>query len=376
MKVFNLTLSFLLLINNLIAQSSTAQIYDVSKLPDLLTLAKTDSIQKIERLAALKSHQIINNYRHKNKLDTIGWDEGLWLTSRNHNIWMATNSLLTHTEQKNTKNFLGARPGDRYDYTTLKKGKCNWSAENALYNYNKEGNTINEIATGIAAYSFNQWKISPGHNSNMLGKNHKVHGVAFSLMDSIVVWGTDLFSSTVDGQFNIQEINVVLNTKIPEKKVTPIEKNLKLDIQKIEHELLNKLYLTYNKNELVKKNKAMEKASINHSVYMSDIKKLTHDEIKTRRNFYGINAEKRMIKATHGFYFLSKRKTKLKESITIIEADAKKLDLEKLAIDIQTKLETDQNESYNKVQLGYGVVLKRNKNNLKFYITRIVGYRT
>lgn len=381
MRAINLKLCLGVVVCAALYQNLNAQICRTSKIPELLSLTKTDSIQKIERLAAIKFHKIINNYRRKNKLDTIGWDEGLWLTCRNHNIWMATNSELSHTERKNTKCFLGVEPSDRYKYTTSQKGTCQWSGENALYNYDKKGKTISEIASNIAINSFEQWKNSPGHNSNMLGKNHKVHGVAFCLIDNSKVWGTDLFSSTIDGQFNnmgnikVEESPIVLNPKIPEQNVIPIEKKIKIDVHKLEDELLNKLYATYNNKEngLIKKNRAMEKASINHSEYMSSVKQLTHNEIKTKRNFYGENKEKRMIRATHGIYLLSKRKTKITESIAMIETNAKNLDIEKIALDIQTKLDLEQKAGFSKIQLGYGVILKRNKNNLTFYVTRIIG---
>ena len=57
----------------------------------------------------------------------------------------------------------------------------------------------------------------------------------------------------------------------------------------------------------------------------------------------------------------------------MIETNAKNLDLEKLSLDIQTKLDSEQKVSINKGKLGYGIILKRNKNHLKFYVTRIVS---
>ena len=40
---------------------------------------------------------------------------------------------------------------------------------------------INDIASNMASIAFEQWKHSPGHNKNMLGKRHQVHGLAFYL---------------------------------------------------------------------------------------------------------------------------------------------------------------------------------------------------
>ena len=111
MKVLVSTLFFLVNLFVVFSQNSTTKICNVSSINDLLNSSKNDSIQKIERLAALKFHILINNYRLKNGLDTIGWDEGLWLTCRNHNVWMASNSDLTHKQLKNTKFFIGEENG-------------------------------------------------------------------------------------------------------------------------------------------------------------------------------------------------------------------------------------------------------------------------
>jgi hypothetical protein len=182
----------------------------------------------------------------------------------------------------------------------------------------------------------------------MLGKSHKVHGVAFLLKSyskeyypNTIVWGTDLFSSNQDGQFN-HSLSPVNPSNLTFFKSNILRKsNVKLNLRKLEEELLQKLYSSYSdkKNELIEINKAMEKASLNHSVYMSTVKQLTHNEVKTKRNFYGQNAKQRMIKATYGLFYLSKNKSKLIESIAVIESDIKTLDVEKLVDEIQSKLD-------------------------------------
>ena len=139
--------------------------------------------------------------------------------------------------------------------------------------------------------------------------------------------------------------------------------------------MLQKLYSSYCDKipGLIEINKAMEKASLNHSVYMSTVKQLTHNEVKTKRNFYGQNAKQRMIKATYGLFYLSKNKSKLIESIALIESDIKTLDIEKLVDEIQTKLDLDKKTSSNNSKMGYGIILKQNKNSLNIYATRILG---
>jgi uncharacterized protein YkwD len=184
-----------------IANSLNAQISKASKLKTLLNSAKYDRKQKIERIAALKFHKLINDYRKQNNLGELKWDESLWLTCRNHDIWMNANGELAHDQKKGTEQFSGEGPGDRYRYVTSGKGKCYWSGENTLYNNQSGGHAINEIAANIAKCAFEQWKDSPPHNLNMLGPNHRAHGVAFYLGAYGRVYGTDLFVSGTDDKY-------------------------------------------------------------------------------------------------------------------------------------------------------------------------------
>ncbi len=185
--------SLVFLIVILLHQPLIAQVFQVNKLTAVINQCTKDSVQKTERLAALKFHTLINEYRKKNKIDTLVWDDVLWLAARNHSVWMGTNGELSHSEKEGTKNFTGTDPGDRYYYAS-NHNSDNWSGENALYNWNDDGATMEIISDEMAKGSFLQWKNSPGHDANMRAKGSRSHAVAFYLEPQGAVWATDLFS--------------------------------------------------------------------------------------------------------------------------------------------------------------------------------------
>jgi hypothetical protein len=158
---------------------------------------------------------------------------------------MGANNVLSHDEKSGTNFFTGTEPGDRYKFTTNDKGKSQWSGENALYNYTKSGKNINEIGSNMASIAFEQWKHSPGHNKNMLGKRHQVHGLAFYLNKDGRVYATDLFASNIDKSHNnstIENTPIVIEvntlTPIPTKTI----KRVRIDVNKIKTDLVNRLY--------------------------------------------------------------------------------------------------------------------------------------
>ncbi len=52
-----------------------AQVSDASRLVKILQKSETDSIAKIERSAALKFHQLINDYRLESGEGQLIWDD-------------------------------------------------------------------------------------------------------------------------------------------------------------------------------------------------------------------------------------------------------------------------------------------------------------
>ncbi len=176
------------------ASTLFSQTFTYQDVNQLIAKSEKDSVAYIERLAALEFHKLINEYRKENDLNEIKWNETLWVATINHNTWMDKANNLTHHQKPNTKYFTGDSPGDRLDFAAGGNSDINWSGENALYNYSSYGDSKEGIAKNIAQRSFEQWKASPGHNQNMLGKGHGSHGVAFHISNDRV-WGTDLFSS-------------------------------------------------------------------------------------------------------------------------------------------------------------------------------------
>lgn len=363
-----------------------AQVADATKLSSILLSAKKDSAQKIERLAALKFHKLINAYRISSSVDSLRWDDTLWLASRNHSNWMKTNNELSHGETSGTTNFTGSGPGARYDYASKGKGMCSWSGENALYNYNDAGQTIEEIATTIAEYSLSQWQHSPGHNANMLAKGSRVHGVAFILGNDGRVWATDLFAYRYYSDYTpmaakTQEKNPVAtvakttssNTSNASKLPSASSKFVKLDLSKTSTDITAALYK--KSAEFGGRNATMEKAAMHHAEYMANTKQLTHEERKKRRHYSGTDVNKRMMKASSGKYFFAKHRWNVHESIAVVEADAASMDIPALVTEITNKLGAECESGIDDTRSGYGVVIKRVKNRLTIYVVKVSAER-
>jgi uncharacterized protein YkwD len=335
-------------------------------------------------MAALEFHKLLNAYRTEYGKEPLQWNETLWLTSRNHNIWMDANGKLSHHQKENTKYFSGHGPGERYAYASGGNAEQSWSGENALYNHSAYGNTAAEIAGNIAEVSFKQWKDSPGHNSNMLDSKHKLHGTAF-LIAKDRVWGTDLFArchncpdpSQIDKNFHIagnprqddvQGVNV-FNSQVREQKATAAAQNnteikqtrpVKINVQKSSMSLTQRAYTGIYGG--LKRNKALETAAEKHALYLLNAKKISSVQQKNSGYFYGETPLKRVMKASGGLFFFSRGKKNLKESIAVVELDAENYSEEHAIREIKKSL----GEHVNGAKMaGVSVQMRKKKNQLK-----------
>lgn len=182
---------FALLISLLISNYTFSQVYKSTDLNRLNSIHARDSVYILEYQTAKKFHELLNQYRNKKGLTELSWSDDLWLTGRNHNLWMMVNQKLSHQENNISKNFTGKGPGDRLKYVA--KDKCTWTGENCLYNYAyDEKLSVQDNAIQIAKESLEQWKTSSGHNKNMLGE-HESQATSFIIDKRGVVWATTLF---------------------------------------------------------------------------------------------------------------------------------------------------------------------------------------
>ena len=371
MKTLNVLLFALLISSGLMAQ-----IFQTSQLSAVIKKCNTDSVQKTERLAALKFHKLINQYRKENKIDTLAWDDELWLTSRNHNIWMGENGKLSHTQNEDTKYFTGNGPGDRYNYTTANKGGSSWSGENALYNWNDNGSSIEEISESMANTAFKQWKYSPGHDENMRAPQSHSHGTAFFLEPDGPVWATDLFSyKKFDDNFPLAKADLA---SLEKEAAKADSKNVKIKTQSVKkirirdaQQLSANLLSIQEQSSEVKTGKAIKKAAQSHAYYIACSKKLTHEEKKNKPGYYGATEKQRILKASFGWYLFQQRKTPVSESIALIELTEIPADLSALASDVIIELNEEKQMQGTPVSSAYGVSFKQVKNTLNIYVVRV-----
>lgn len=195
-------------------KNNSDKLYKEKDLFWLLNLQETDSKLKLERLTAYYFHQIINSYRLKLKLNTLYWEDQLWLSARNHNAYMAQQSKLTHRQRRGNPLFSGVMPQDRLNYI-LFKNEGSPLAENCVYFYYEmidfdkvTEDEISKAAYYIANKAFNKWRYSMGHYENMKNKRYSFHGTSF-LLSNGKVFATTNFADEVETSLN-EEIGFTL----------------------------------------------------------------------------------------------------------------------------------------------------------------------
>lgn len=379
-------LAFLFLL--VMAATATAQVFTGAQLNLALKECKNDSVKEIERLAALKFHRLINEYRKKNNIDTLTWNDTLWLAARNHCAWMSQNNKISHGQIENTLLFTGKNPGERYDFVTMRKTALSWSGENALYNYSGTGTTIEKISETMAEAAFNQWKNSPGHDQNMRAPHSKYHGTAFLAEPRGRVWATDLFardrydwiakrnenqnpSMALAKKFEQTEKPSVQSGKrnVPEKEKT--KKLSVFQIQKLQEGILMELEKICG----TQTSKSMKKAASKHAEYMAFNKKVTHKQNKKHPAYFGSTVEKRMLKASYGLYIFKARKMPVRESITLLEVPNQNPDAKNLAGKLNSSFHSSCKQNGTVVKSGVGLCIKQTKSQLKIYAVKVEGLR-
>ncbi len=184
-------------------------IYQEAELIHLSRDLKKDTVMMLELMASYHFHQLINKYRTSKRKKTIYWDFKLWLAARNHSVFMLHNpSEFSHRESRSKPYFTGKSPGNRIDYVihqTMKQEDFTGYAENiAVAGVGGIGgpdlNGFKDVsmqdlivmAKDAAEDMFDLWKHSPGHNENMLRRDHLAHGTSI-VFGKISKYATSVF---------------------------------------------------------------------------------------------------------------------------------------------------------------------------------------
>jgi uncharacterized protein YkwD len=164
------------------------------------TLAQVEQVYSIsegEEKIGTYFHELLNAYRVKKKKKSVAWSTTLQKAASNHTQWMIDAKKLSHTEVKTRPSFTGKTHGERIRYVNQGKGSVS-SAENIQYFTFTLKNTeaiMEAEAKQIAQIAFEEWRISKGHNENMLSDN-LFHGVSF-VYSKGYIWSTSVFSGSL-----------------------------------------------------------------------------------------------------------------------------------------------------------------------------------
>lgn len=205
-----LLLFFLIVCHPLKSQQIKDTLYREADVYRLLEQIEEDPMLQLEWLTSFHFHQLINEYRSSKKYKRIYWDHKLWMTSRNHNVYLLRDlKHLSHNQSKNNSFYSGRYPEDRVEYVTYQSKEfesagyenCNFSGfsfsldrinQGIVDNQDKEA--MNKLAKSTAEDGFESWKNSMGHNQNMLNEDHIAHGTSF-VFGHDGVYATSVFAN-------------------------------------------------------------------------------------------------------------------------------------------------------------------------------------
>ena len=353
----------------------------------ILEKSKYDSVLNLERMVALEFHKLLNEYRKSKGLKTLVWNDLFWLACRNHNIYMSYHRELSHSESKSNTYYSGESPGDRLNYVQS-TNNLSWSGENALYNYSSNGSNTIGKASHIARSSFEQWKKSTGHNNNMLGRSHEMHGAAFKISGGMV-YATSLFgyaTSTYWADYHKskktatetkQKDEILTTTTLadqPKKDPAPARLHVASIRKKLENAFLKEIQ---QKADLpkIKQEKALKLCARKQVQFMAANNMVVKVQKRTQKAFYARDLAKRIAKAEGKILWFLTQKTDVSEYILMIETEERNYIEESVRDSLFEKLINDSQIDTNQIEdMGFSVKVKRKKSNLTIYACLLIRF--
>lgn len=393
MKTF-VPLVLFLVSDALHARSVTPQkVYNSTQLPVLIKKAKTDTALSEERAAAMLFHDLMNGFRKENNLDTIPFNDSLWLTARNHCVWMQRNNALEHRQKSGSELFSGETMYSRYDFIVRGKNtRLVCASENIARGGVSAAGDRNSRVWDMAEWALGTWKNSADHKTNMLNPATFLHhGVSF-LIDNErgTVWVADVYARDIKKSLApvankpapviepVENTPVVVGTPKEQPKevvetATPVVYEQQVSAEnfstmKTRKALLPLLYAGMGK----KKEDVVALAAMNHAKYLASAKDSCTEEKKGKSYYTGKNVHSRVVNAAKTFHKNKYRKMTYNEEIVYIEMPVSEYNEKAIAARLRKTLEAGSRERDKApTYVGYGIEVKKTRDIVKIWAVRV-----
>ena len=382
--------------------SQNHQLARSDNLQHVMEDCRGDSVKLLERLSAIRFHQLLNEYRVEKGLNPVAWNEHLWLAARNHAIYLGLEGEFAHEQNRTTSRyFTGTRPGDRLRYVFDGRGMW-WNGENIHSHTMYSKKDWNEKIESIALRSLNSWKGSPGHNRNMLTKGHTIHAVAMIVSEGRVI-AVSMFGasrrnikSTKYPYFDIDTGLLELINRKPIYKdnglmhyvhsnpdlcsdllsdyIDHYKNKVSVGTQKktLEQDFYSKV-LGFSKKDKWRQDKVLRTAAKKHVSYMAANNVETSEESKQEKKFYGKTVANRVARSAGKLFWFWTKHTDAQEFALRIEYNSEVLFTALVNQDIFEKLIVANSIEISAINsFGYSFKVKRRDGKLRIYVVLLV----